>query len=190
MKRLSVGERAPDFTIRDPRGDLLTLASVSSPLMLVFLRYLGCPFCREALSLLSARYLEIASQGVELWAFVPSSEEAAKEFAKKHNLPFRLLSDPARQVYRLYHVDEDRFYTGTLKGLSGQKLMEAAKLTLKHGHGMPEGTERQRTGAFLVDSEGILRYCFVAQSTLESVPLDDLMRAINGLPPRRVMGNS
>ena len=132
------------------------LALADSRLALIFLRYLGCPICRETLEELSKRYLEIASRGVEVWVFVPSAEEAAREYVQKHKLPYRLISDPDRQIYKLYGVEEDRFYTKTLKHLSGRELLRTAKLTLKHGHGLPEGSERQRLGAFLIDEHGFL----------------------------------
>lgn len=188
MIPLSAGDRAPDFSARDTTGETLALSSLSNPVALVFLRYLGCPICRDATSQLSERYLEMASRGVDLWVFVPTRDAATREYRQQQKLPFRLFSDPERQLYRLFGVDEDRFLSGTLRALSSQSLLTAARLTLKHGHGLPEGSERQRMGAFLIDDEGIVRYAYVASSTLEEIPLQELMRAIDALPPRRLMG--
>src|SRR5947207_281557 len=107
MSPLAMGERAPDFTARDARGELLTLSAAQGPVALLFLRYLGCPICRETSALLTERYLEIAGRGVDLWVIVPSVEGAAREFSQRQKLPYHLIPDPGRQLYRLYEVGED-----------------------------------------------------------------------------------
>lgn len=185
MCALAIGERAPDFTIQDCLGERFQLAAATTPVALIFLRYTGCSLCRDAMSQLSARYLELVSKGAEALVFVPSPTSIAEEFHQKHTLPFRLFSDPERRVYQLYGVHEDRFLLSTARQLSVRSIMSAARSTVKHGHGLPEGTERQRIGTFVIDAEGILRYRYVADSILEELPLDALMQAVDALPPRR-----
>jgi peroxiredoxin len=179
-------QRAPDFTTTDSQGETCQLSTANTPVVLVFLRYIGCSICRDALAELTERHLDIAQQGAEVWVLVPSPPEAIKDFAQKKSIPFRMISDEARNIYSLYGVDEDRFLLSTAKQLSISSLVSAVKHTVKHGHGVPEGTERQRIGAFVIDSNGIVQYQYVASSILEELPIDALLQSLKALPPRRI----
>lgn len=189
MSGLALGAKAPDFSARDTRGDSLNLARAEGALALVFLRYLGCPLCREAMAQLAERYLDIAARGVEVWVIVPSPERAVQSYAQKNQLPFRLISDPERRIYKQFEVGEDQLMLGTLRRLSLSEAVQVARLTAKHGHGFPEGSERQQIGVYLLDGEGLIQYRFLARSTLTLFPMAELMAAVDALPPRKVMGN-
>jgi peroxiredoxin len=183
---IALKQRAPDFRAADLNGDAVQLSTVGIPVVLIFLRYIGCSICRDALAELAARHLDIAKQGAEVWAFVPSSSEALREFTQAKKLPFRLFPDERREIYALYGVDEDRFLLSTTKQLSVSSLISAVRHTVKHGHGFPEGTERQRIGAFVLDADGVVYYQYVASSILEELPVEALLQTLRALPPRRM----
>jgi peroxiredoxin len=127
---------------------------------------------------------------VDVWVFVPSSAQATQAYVQKHHLPYRMISDPERRIYRQYEIEEDTFLLGTLKKLSIQDAIHSIRLTAKHGHGLPEGSERQRIGAYLLDHEGKVRYRHTPASTLALFPLAELFAAVDALPPRKIMGFS
>ena len=183
---IALKQRAPDFRVNDLRGDTFQLSSAGVPVVLIFLRYLGCSICRDALAQLTARHLDIAKQGAEVWVLVPSAPEALREFTQQKQPPFRVFSDEARAVYALYGVDEDRLLLSTAKQLSVASLVSAVRHTITHGHGLPEGTERQRIGAFVIDADGVVQYQYVAASILEELPIDALLQTLQALPPRRM----
>jgi peroxiredoxin len=183
---IALKQRAPDFCVNDLRGEAIQLSTAGIPVVLIFLRYLGCSICRDALAELTARHLDIANHGAEVWVFVPSSSEVLRAFTQPKRLPFRMFSDEPREIYALYGVDEDRFLLSTARQLSVASLVSAVRHTITHGHGFPEGTERQRIGAFVLDADGIVQYQYVASSILEELPIDALVQTLQALPPRRM----
>jgi peroxiredoxin len=179
----------PDVFLEDVAGESLWLSKADCPVVLVFLRYLGCTVCRESLRMLAEKYLSIISTGAELWVVVPSAPEVAKQYVIDHKLPFSLVADPTRSLYKEYQVEEDKVLLDTLRHISSQQLLSVGKLLVQHGHGLPEGSERQKMAFFIFTDDQKLHYTYRASSILESLPIEDLMRAVESLPPRRVMGN-
>ena len=82
---LRAGQSAPDFTMMDAKGGRFTLSDFKgkSSVVLVFLRYAGCPICQLALHDLKDAYDEFAARGAEVAAFVQSPAETIKKSGVK-----------------------------------------------------------------------------------------------------------
>ncbi|MBL7826574.1 MAG: redoxin domain-containing protein [Saprospiraceae bacterium] len=83
-------------------GDDLYSICLEKPVLLVFLRFFGCSFCREAISDISKRRQSLEKQGFRL-VLVHLAEDAAvaERFFKRYKLfPIDHIGDPEMRFYR------------------------------------------------------------------------------------------
>jgi peroxiredoxin len=103
------------------------------PTMLVFLRHLSCPFCREALTELAALRPDIEKTGTRI-AFVHMStdEEASALFGKFGLGDLPRISDPGCVLYRAFGLSK-----GSLGQVLGPKSwLRGFQLSVLRGYGI------------------------------------------------------
>jgi peroxiredoxin Q/BCP len=134
MTTLSVGDRAPDFTLPGPGGKPVTLSELTANKALVVFFYPkdDTPGCTVEACTFRDRYDAFASAGAEVVGISSDSLESHDRFAGKHKLPMTLLSDTEGKVRKLFGV----------------------KSTL----GLMPGR-----ATFVIDRKGIVRHVFVSQ---------------------------
>ncbi|MFL5873965.1 MAG: redoxin domain-containing protein [Solirubrobacterales bacterium] len=102
---IAVGEKAPDFALRNQDGEKVSLADFSGrKVMLVFYPGDFSPVCGDQLSIYQEVKPEIAEKGVELVGISVDSFFAHKAFQEKLGIDTTLLSDfePKGEVARAY----------------------------------------------------------------------------------------
>jgi peroxiredoxin len=102
---ISVGEQAPDFTLRDQDGEKVSLSDYEGrKVMLVFYPGDFSPVCSDQLSIYQEAKPQIAEQGVELVGISVDSFFAHKAFQEKLGIDTTLLADfePKGEVARAY----------------------------------------------------------------------------------------
>ena len=159
--------------VKTSTGESLGELSHSSPLMVVFLRHQGCPFCRETLSKLEKRRQEIEAVGVKivLVHMIPSDNEAEIFFARwrLHDVP--RISDPEREVYKKFGLARG----STWQVLGPSAMLRGLKAVLSgNTFGKPQGDIYQLPGAFLVENGRIVRG-FRATNSGEQANFDELL---------------
>jgi peroxiredoxin Q/BCP len=98
-----VGDPAPDFTLPSTVGDVSLSARLGErAVLLVFYPGDDTPVCTRQLCDYRDHLSVFAELGVEVLAINPQNLESHERFAKKHQLPFPLLSDGERTVCRAY----------------------------------------------------------------------------------------
>jgi peroxiredoxin len=126
------------------------------PVLLVFLRHVGCTFCREALSDLSARRPEIEASGTQLVLVHMGQEESAEQILAKYSLTdVPRVWDPKLSLYRAFGLEK-----GAFTQLFGPKVWWRgfkAGFLGKHGVGIADGDVSQMPGVFLVFHGEILK---------------------------------
>jgi thioredoxin-dependent peroxiredoxin len=102
-EKLSVGARAPEFTLRDGRGEVWRLEDQRGKTV-VLLFYPGdeTPICTRQLCSVRDRWEDYAATGAEVVGISTNTVESHKAFAEHHHLPLRLLSDADGEVRRAY----------------------------------------------------------------------------------------
>ncbi len=103
---ISVGEKAPDFTLPSQMGDNVTLSEYFGKKNIVLYFYpqdesRGCT--KEACKFRDS-YDVFTDLNAEVIGVSSQSVESHKSFASHHGLPFILLSDPKNDVRNLYDV--------------------------------------------------------------------------------------
>ena len=98
-----VGAPAPDFTLKDGHGDEWRL-SANRGKVVVLLFYPGdeTPICTRQMCSVRDRWEDYSETGAEVVGISSDSVESHQKFAEHHELPLRLLSDPAAEVANLY----------------------------------------------------------------------------------------
>ncbi len=98
-----VGQRAPDFKLRDGLNKEWALAQQRGKVV-VLLFYPGdeTPICTRQMCSVRDRWDDYSTTGAEVVGISTDSVESHKKFAEHHDLPLRLLSDEDGDVARLY----------------------------------------------------------------------------------------
>jgi peroxiredoxin len=102
---IAAGEPAPDFTLRDPDGEKVSLSDFKGrSVLLVFYPADFSPVCGDQLSIYQEVKPEIAEKGVELVGLSVDGPYAHKAFQEKLGIDTTLLSDfePKGEVARAY----------------------------------------------------------------------------------------
>ncbi|HEV2790450.1 MAG TPA: redoxin domain-containing protein [Solirubrobacterales bacterium] len=108
---IEVGEKAPDFTLRDQDGEKVSLSDYHGrKVLLVFYPGDFSPVCGDQLSIYQEVKPQIAEQGVELVGISVDSFFAHKAFQEKLGIDTTLLSDfePKGEVARAYGSYQDK----------------------------------------------------------------------------------
>jgi len=99
-----IGKKAPDFTLRDHMGEpfVLSRAYQESPVLLAFYPHDFSPVCTRQLCNYKDNIAEFQKFGVQIFGISGNTVEKHREFAKKYDFPFKLLSDPGNAVAKSY----------------------------------------------------------------------------------------
>jgi len=102
---IAVGERAPEFTLRNQEGEDVSLADYRGrKVLLVFYPMDFSPVCSDQLSIYQEVKPQLAEQGVELVGVSVDHAWAHKAFQEKLGIDATLLADfePKGEVARAY----------------------------------------------------------------------------------------
>ncbi|HMX39622.1 MAG TPA: peroxiredoxin-like family protein [Saprospiraceae bacterium] len=139
-----------------------TLAELTeqSPVLLVFLRFFGCSFCREAISDISKRRKNLEAKGfrIVLVHMAPDAEVAEKFFKKYRLHPIEHISDPEKKFYRAFGLS--RGTSQQLFGLMNWIRGFQASVIDGHGasfHGEDLGDGFQMPGVFTLHRGQVIR---------------------------------
>lgn len=127
---LSVGDSAPDFTLKNHHGQEVSLSSLrGKPVVLVFFPFAFTGICTGELCEIRDNLSVFADQGVEVLAISCDAFFSNRVFADQEGYTFDILSDfwPHGAVSQAYGVFE-------------------------------EGPGAARRASFLIDAEGVVRW--------------------------------
>ncbi len=112
---LAVGQCAPEFRLRGPAGQFVSLAEHRGhqAVILVFFPLAFTPICSHQLPELEEHRTEIENLGATVIGISVDSWQANEVFARQLGIRYPLLSDFRREVCKAYGVfDEARFTSG------------------------------------------------------------------------------
>jgi len=176
----TVGDTAPDVGLVDADNQPTRLATLwqQQPLVLLFLRHLGCPFCRELVADVRDQYPEFHRSGAEVAAVTMGTAQQAAQFRAGLKLPFPCLADPAREAYQAFGVPR-----GGVTQIVGPAVWAAGlKAALRGGAGIPIGDPLQLQGIFIIDRRGVVRYAYRATNSADRPSAAELLDALAALP--------
>ena len=176
----NVGENAPDCTVINATTNLsCTLSSLwnEGPVVLVFLRHLGCTFCREHIAQLQQDEERFRMAGVKLCLITVAQPKDTLFFCQERDLvrSFVCLSDPYKQAYNAYGLSR-----GSMAKIFAPNVFARGFQATLHGHfvGMPKGDPFQMPGLFAVDSQGVVLFAHRSKDVSDTPPNSLLFEAL------------
>lgn len=133
---VNIGDPAPDFALPNADGNETRLSDHGGrEVVLFFIREFGCPVCRRHSTGLGHRYEEFQKAGAEVLVVTPGDTQRAKAYASALALPFPVLADADREVYRLYGLD--RMVLGLMQRSEIFVIDRSGVIRFAQGHGLP-----------------------------------------------------
>lgn len=100
-------------------GKNLQEMSDQNPVLLVFLRHFGCPFCQETLVSMQSKRSELEAKGIQVVLVYMASPAVGHEYLSQYGLDdIEQLSDPESIAYKRFQITN-----GTLGQLLGVKVL-------------------------------------------------------------------
>ena len=148
----AIGQIAPEFRLKGPGGQFVTLSEYRgrNPVVLVFYPLAFSPVCSHQLPAIQKELPRISARGAVVLGISVDNHYANDRFARAHGLNFPLLSDFDRATSRAYGVLDDQ------RGYSRRAL-------------------------FLVDKQGVVRFKEVTIGPAESPQMPSHQRALDSL---------
>lgn len=131
------------------RGASLDELSHDTPLLVVFLRHLGCTFCREALGDVAKQRAELESLGVRIAIVHMAPPLAATLLLQKYGLEdLHRFSDPQCELYRAFRLER-----AAPSQLVGPQIWWRGMQAVVQGHGFGPiaGDAFRMPGVFVLD---------------------------------------
>ena len=116
---LSIGTKAPDFTLPDQNGEMRSLSDYKGQkVILYFYPKDMTSGCTKQACAFSELYPQFREKGAVVLGVSKDSVASHKRFEEKHGLPFALLSDTEKTVIQAYDVwKEKKLYGKTSYGV-------------------------------------------------------------------------
>ena len=106
---LSVGEKAPGFTLFDKDGNSVSLSDfLGKKVVLYFYPRDNTPGCTRQACAFGESYEEFRSIDAVVIGISKDSVASHVKFAEKYNLPFILLSDPEHEVIEAFGAWQEK----------------------------------------------------------------------------------
>ena len=106
---LTIGTKAPDFTLPDKDGNPVRLADyLGKKVVLYFYPKDNTPGCTRQACAFAASYEQFKAKDVVVIGISKDSVASHLKFAQKYDLPFILLSDPELQAIQAYDVWKEK----------------------------------------------------------------------------------
>lgn len=178
---VQVGEPAPDFALPAVHRDgVVSLSDYrgTSPVLLVLLRGLYCPFCRRHIVQMAGTRAKLQSFGVETLAIIASAAHRARLYYQFHPVTVPLAADPDLTTHQAYGLPRCEDSPETRSAVAAAYVALAAELgipatadrtairsRLEDGFELLDSDREERrmhrvqfVGMFLVDRDGIIRW--------------------------------
>lgn len=103
--KLSIGERAPEFSLLDQNGAVHTLTEcVGKWVLLYFYPKDDTPGCTKEAQAIRDVFPDFSTLNAIVFGISADSVASHKKFAEKYNLPFTLLADEGKEMVQAYGV--------------------------------------------------------------------------------------
>lgn len=104
---LEKGSKAPEFVLPDDAGQDVSLTELlgEGPLVLYFYPADFTPGCTKEACNIRDLHFDIQAVGLSVAGISPQDPASHRRFRDQYQLPFRLLSDPEKNVIKMFDVN-------------------------------------------------------------------------------------
>ena len=105
MITLKIGDKAPDFEVKNQKGETVKLKDfLGKKVVLFFYPKASTPGCTMEAKNLRDNYAEFTKKGYDIIGVSADSEKRQLNFSLKNELPYNLLADEKKEVINAYGV--------------------------------------------------------------------------------------
>ncbi len=174
---LKVGEKAPDFSLKDPKGKVVKLSAMlkKGPVVLTFYRGAWCPYCNLQMHQLKESLPQFKKYGASIIAITPQTPDKSVAQFSKEGYPFEVLSDVDYSVIKSYNLywEVPAEMDAAYKHAFG---LDVASFNGKGRLGLPV------PGTFVIDQTGVIRAAFADNDYKKRMEPADILAALKQLP--------
>ena len=106
---LTIGTRAPDFTLQDQNGTMRSLSDfLGRKVILYFYSKDMTSGCTKQACGFAELYPQFTEKGAVVIGVSKDTAASHKKFGEKYNLPFILLADPDKEAIQAYDVWKEK----------------------------------------------------------------------------------
>jgi peroxiredoxin len=179
---LPAGVAAPDVQLQSTDDAPVQLAQFwqHAPVLIFFVRHIGCVFCREQVRRLAQSYDQIRARGGEVVAIIPTDTINATRFARSMRLPYPVLCDMPRRAFAAFGL-----YETTIGELAKPEVILRTARQFARGD-IPivspfSSSLTQLGGVFIIDSDGIVRLGHAATPVFTYPAIDTCLKVLDSL---------
>jgi peroxiredoxin len=172
---LKTGDHAPNFTLPDATGKIVSLSETltKGPAILTFYRGGWCPYCNLELRAYQRALPEIREAGAKLIAVSPQTPDASLTTKEKDELDFTVLSDVGGKVAQHYElVFKLQDYLIDLYKQSGLDVPE---------HNGNDTWELPKPATFVIDQHGTIVFAHVDSDYRNRTEPSEVIKIVKGL---------
>lgn len=154
---------APEVDVTLSTGETVPLKSLyeNERMALIFLRHLGCVFCKEHVAQLRSL------SDLNIVFVTLGTPEATEAFRKKMQSPHRFICDPEKKLHALFNLQRG----GLAEVLNSHTIVRTIAAMLKgYMQGLPQGDAAQLPGVFLIEKDGRVTWEQRAIDIADTVP--------------------
>lgn len=172
---LKTGDHAPNFTLPDATGKIVSLSETltKSPVILTFYRGGWCPYCNLELRAYQRALPEIREAGAKLIAVSPQTPDASLTTKEKDELEFTVLSDVGGKV--AHHYDLVFKLQDYLIDLYKQSGLDVP------AHNGNDTWELPKPATFVIDQHGTIVFAHVDSDYRNRTEPSQVIKIVKGL---------
>jgi peroxiredoxin Q/BCP len=111
--KLKAGDKAPDFAVPDAEGNTVRLKDLrGKKFVLYFYPKDDTPGCTKEACSFRDSFAKFKRRGIEVFGVSLDSEKSHQKFARKFELPFRLLADTERKLSESFGTYGEKKFMG------------------------------------------------------------------------------
>jgi peroxiredoxin len=169
---ISVGDKLDPQTVTNLDGVSVPIPDPNQKLHLQFRRHAGCPICNTHLRSVTLRLDEIKAAGIREVVFFHSSAELLREYQEA--LPYDVIPDPDRDIYRAFGVEKSwraimtpKVLASVAKGFAQQSGRGTLGTATESHLGLPAD--------FLIDTDGTVLAVKYGEHGADQWSVDELL---------------
>ena len=171
---LQVGDKAVDFTLKNPKGESVKLYDElkKGPVVLTWYRGGWCPYCNITLHYLQEELPNFKKAGANLLALTPETPDSSLSTIEKNNLEFEVLSDLDNVIAKKYGI------VFTLTSEVAEAYQNSFDL---HAYNNSESNELPMAATYVIDEKGIIQYAFLHEDYRNRAEPSEVLKAVKKL---------
>lgn len=176
-KALKVGDKAPDFTLKNAVGKEVTLSTLlkDGPVILTWYRGSWCPYCNIALQSYQANLDKFKEAGAQFVALTPELPDKSLATAEKHELKFEVLTDENSKVAKEFGL------IFTMTKWVEDAMRDFADLKKYNGEGYDD-TTLPLSATYIIQPDGTISYAFLDAEYRNRATAEQIIEALKMAP--------